>query len=93
MKNGDIRDFYFSAALMNLTDGPQLLTFALDVTEQARAEEELRFSEEKFSKAFASCPISMSLSSISKGLFIDVNAAFLRFAGYSREGSDRPHVA
>lgn len=42
-----------------------------------QAEEELRHSEEKFSKAFRSSPNPITLSTITDGRFIDVNDSFL----------------
>ncbi|GAK53906.1 serine/threonine protein kinase [Candidatus Moduliflexus flocculans] len=48
--------------------------------ERKRMEEQLRESEEKFSKAFHSSQVAMSLSTLADGRYIDVNAEFLRLA-------------
>lgn len=58
---------------------------ALDITERKNAEEQLRESEIKFSKAFHSSPILLSLSSLEDGTFLEVNDAFCLLSGYSRE--------
>ena len=54
-------------------------------TERQQTEKRLRESEEKFSKAFHSNQVAMSLSSMSDGRYIDVNAEFLRLAGRPRD--------
>jgi PAS domain S-box-containing protein len=56
-----------------------------DITERKRAEEALRASEEKFSKAFNASPYPLHINSIRDGRFVDVNDRFLEVTGYSRE--------
>jgi len=56
-----------------------------DITERKQAENELRFSEERFSKAFNDCPSPMSISTFPDGRYVDVNEAFLQVLGYRRE--------
>ena len=56
-----------------------------DVTERKRAEELLRGSEEKFAKAFQASPMIIVLSRASDGRLIDVNEAFEKLVGYTRE--------
>lgn len=56
-----------------------------DITDRKQAEEALRLSEERFSKAFMVSPIPMSISTQKGGVFLDVNDAYLQLAGYSRE--------
>jgi len=56
-----------------------------DITERKKAEEALQESEEKFSKAFRSHPTAVALSTMKDGRFLEVNEAFLRNYGYSRE--------
>ena len=57
----------------------------IDITEQKRAENDLRASEEKFALAFQACPSIMSLSTLEKGRMIDVNESFLQKLGYKRD--------
>ncbi len=45
----------------------------------------IKLSEEKFSKAFHSNSIPMALSYVESNAFLDVNEAFLKTLGYSRE--------
>lgn len=56
-----------------------------DITDRKLAEETLRQSEEKFSKAFHGGPIMMMLATIEEGKFIDVNEALCSSTGYTRE--------
>ncbi len=55
------------------------------ITEHRQAEEALRESEEKFSKAFRASPDIMAISTLKGGRFIEVNDSFTRFTGYSRD--------
>jgi len=50
-----------------------------------QAEGDRRTSEEKFQKVFRSCPIAFSITTLEEGRFLDVNAAFERRYGYSRD--------
>ena len=56
-----------------------------DVTERKRLEEALRESEERFSKAFRSSPVPITISTLREGRLIDVNESFLRIFGYHRK--------
>ena len=56
-----------------------------DITERRRALEELRRSEERFSKVFRTSPVSITITRLSDGTFVDVNDACQRLTGYSRE--------
>lgn len=55
-----------------------------ELAERRRAERALRFSEEKFSKAFHTTQVLMTIEN-DQGLFIDVNEAFLDTFGLKRE--------
>jgi len=56
-----------------------------DITARRRAEEALRFSEEKFAKAFRASPLRVSIGTLAEGRFLEVNDAFLRDHGFTRE--------
>ncbi len=56
-----------------------------DVTDRTLAEETLKASEERFSKAFHASPAPMVISHINTGRFIDVNERWLRMLGHTRE--------
>ena len=55
-----------------------------DVLERRRNEEMLRQSEERFSKAFCSNPLPMTISTKADGRYLDVNDAFLALVGGQR---------
>ena len=48
-------------------------------------ENELRRSQERFAKLFNSSPVAIVLSRLSDGAYQEVNDAFLKMTGYSRE--------
>lgn len=50
-----------------------------------RAEMALRQSEEKFAKAFRSCPSAFTITRQSDGCHIEINDSFCKFIGYTRE--------
>jgi PAS domain S-box-containing protein len=56
-----------------------------DVTLRKQAEERVRESENKFATIFQSSPVALVLVSATDGTFVDVNDAFMRNTGYSRD--------
>jgi PAS domain S-box-containing protein len=63
----------------------RMIGTASEITEHKEVEEELRMSEERFSRFFRASPIGTSISLLSDGQFFDANDAFLRLFGYTRE--------
>ena len=55
----------------------------IDISERKRVEQELRASEERFSKAFHASPVGITISSLSEGRFLNANRAFLEMTGYT----------
>jgi PAS domain S-box-containing protein len=49
-----------------------------------QSEESRKISEDKFRRIFSSSPVAFSITTVSEGRFLDVNAAFERRYGYSR---------
>lgn len=62
-----------------------ILVLAHDITDILKKEQRLRQFEERFSIAFRSSPMAITISRISDGLYIDVNDAFLQLLGRARE--------
>lgn len=56
-----------------------------EIAERKQAEEAVRISEEKFSKAFRSSPNTLVIADLSTRERIEVNETFSRITGYSRE--------
>jgi PAS domain S-box-containing protein len=54
-----------------------------EIAERKKAENQLRLSEEKFSKAFRCSPDPMAITSFDDGRFIEVNDSFLTLMDYS----------
>ena len=87
-KTGERRIWEFHNTLR--TEGvakPIVRGVAHDVTEQKRLEKALRLSEEKFAKAFQSSPVEIVIKTIEEGRYIEVNKAFERSTGFTREES------
>jgi PAS domain S-box-containing protein len=74
-----------SISQIELNDQKFYTVILRDVTERKRAIDELRQSEERFSKAFRSNPQPMSLTTMADARYVDVNKSFLEMSGYTRE--------
>ena len=59
--------------------------FTRDISEKKHSEEQLALSEAKFATAFHHNPIPMSISNLDDDVYIDVNDAFIRVTGYSKQ--------
>ena len=59
--------------------------FVQDITARKRAEESLHESEARFATVFRASPVAISLRILADGRCIDVNEAYLRLSGFSRE--------
>jgi PAS domain S-box-containing protein len=70
---------------VNFNGRPALLGIFTDISDRKIAEERLRLGEERFSKAFHSSPVALSISQISDGTFLDINQSFVNLFGYNRE--------
>jgi PAS domain S-box-containing protein len=55
-----------------------------DVSRQCAAEQALKSSEEKFSRAFSQAPIFMTICEIETGRYLEVNDRFCEISGFSR---------
>jgi diguanylate cyclase (GGDEF)-like protein/PAS domain S-box-containing protein len=56
-----------------------------DITEQERAEAQLRESEERYRIAFQTSQDAINITRLSDGLYLEVNQAFLDLSGYERD--------
>lgn len=76
---------HLTAATVQNDDGAPTCRIAFsDITERKQAEEKLRQSEDKFSKAFRISSYAILLTHVEDGRFIEVNDAFTAFTGYTR---------
>ena len=62
-----------------------LILFTQVITARKRAEEALRASEERFAKIFNLSPFRMGILRIRDGVVLEVNDAWIRTTGFSRE--------
>ncbi len=70
------------ARILQLSDGPAIVGFTVDLTAQKQAQEALRTSEERFRTLVEGSPIAIAIHRDGRPLF--VNAAFLAMLGYDR---------
>jgi PAS domain S-box-containing protein len=83
----DGTEFPLQVMLMPLgaASGTVMLCSVTDISERRRAEETLRRSEKLFATAFQASPNMVTLTALEDGKYHDVNDAFLRICGRSRE--------
>jgi PAS domain S-box-containing protein len=60
-------------------------TVVRDITEQLKTQEAFKVLEDKFSRVFQASPNPICIISLADEAFVDINDAFTRFTGYSRE--------
>jgi len=86
-KNGSLIWLRDLATLSHAPDGTPLYWQGtlIDITEQKRLQESIRQSEDRFRKAFQSSPIAICITSLEKGIFLDVNDAYEKLYGCERE--------
>lgn len=84
-KAGNIHAGLLTGSFIEFGGVKAVLTNTRDVTQQKRAEESLKQSEEKFSKAFLMSPDCLILLRASDGVTLEINDQFLQLTGYSRE--------
>lgn len=84
-RNGQVYRAVVSATTMEVDGEACLLTLTRDVTEAHKAEEALKASEERYRTAFHTSQDAMTIVRLGDGIRVDVNAAFIRITGYSRE--------
>ncbi|MCP3926184.1 MAG: PAS domain S-box protein [Desulfobacterales bacterium] len=82
-KYGDYKTAILTVALIPGTR--QSVASVRDITERRKAEEALKSSEEKFSKAFKSSPQAMMISTLDEGRVVDVNDTLLDITGYNKK--------
>jgi PAS domain S-box-containing protein len=84
-KSGEIHYGLFSSDQITIGGEKCFIHTITDITELIRAEESLKISEEKFSKAFRHSPEAYVITKLDDGTILEVNDTFSRLTGYSHE--------
>ncbi len=82
---GTVKWVTVNGQVIDWEGAPANLGFVMDITDRKQAEQQLKESEERFSKAFRSSPAPQVISDIDTGVFIDVNDRWVEMLGYTRE--------
>ncbi len=82
--DGTVFDVEVSLNRIELNEQSMLLAIVRDITERKQAEEALRFSEERFAKAFQASPEPISIYRHSDGMLMEVNERWTSTYGYTR---------
>ena len=83
-KTGKQVNALWSGEIITVGSKKAMLSLLYDMTERLRAEDALRESEERFSKAFNSNPGPLTITQTNSGRFIDVNDSWVKMLGYTR---------
>ncbi|MCU0956476.1 MAG: PAS domain S-box protein [Hydrogenophaga sp.] len=83
-QDGSLIDAVVFANVVQQDHERLLMIMALDVSAEERSRQELKLSEERFSKAFNFSPLGMTITRLSDGLFVEANAANERVIGWSQ---------
>jgi hypothetical protein len=73
---GDLVTTLLSADIIKVEGEDCLLCVVKDFTERKRIEHDLILSEQRFNKAFNFSPVTMSITTLEEGRFVDVNESF-----------------
>ncbi|MEI6608983.1 MAG: PAS domain S-box protein [Deltaproteobacteria bacterium] len=85
-KAGAVRWVVTRSRLVAESGAPPVITGVMaDITEHRQADDALRESEEKFSKAFKTSPYAITITRPEDGKIIEVNDAFTLMTGFTRE--------
>jgi diguanylate cyclase (GGDEF)-like protein/PAS domain S-box-containing protein len=84
-KNGEIYESVFTATIIELEGEKVLHGVAVDATAIKRAMQAQQQSEDRFAKVFRASLNPIVISTLSEGRYLEVNDAWCRMFGYSRE--------
>ncbi len=75
---------WFELSSSKKADG-NIIFISRDITERKVAQMKMEEEKQKFSKLFMSSPAAVSVTSIDRGVYLEVNESFLYFTKYTRE--------
>ncbi len=91
LKTGEVIDVEILVSAVEFKGRKGGLSMIYDITERKKADAALRRSEEKYRELIESMPVGYYLST-SEGGFIEINPAFCKMVGYSREELLEMHI-
>lgn len=74
-----------NVVMLNVEGRSLALTSKMNITDRIEAEQKVKESSEKFSKAFDDHPVAMLMFNVDDGKRIDVNKAYERILGYTKD--------
>jgi PAS domain S-box-containing protein len=83
-RDGELVTWQFDNVLSHQAGAAVVAGAARDVTDRVRSEQALKASEDRFAVAFYASPIAMAITTVAGGRYVDVNEAFERQMGYTR---------
>lgn len=83
--DGSLLDVLYSAQVAQFSEEPCIIATIVDVTAKKRAEELQREYEQRFAKVFHSSPDAIVISRLADGVYLEINDAWARLSGYTRE--------
>jgi PAS domain S-box-containing protein len=84
-KSGETILARISTEPIDLRGEPCFVTIVHDITQSKQAEEALRESEERFSKAFRASPDGLAITRQSDGVILEVNDSWRQLLGYEKD--------
>lgn len=91
LKTGEVIDVEILVSAVEFKGRKGALSLIYDVTERKKADAALRRSEAKYRELIESMPVGYYLST-TEGRFLEINPAFCRMVGYSREELLAMHI-
>ncbi len=84
-RDGAWLDLLYSAQIIDFAGEPSVIATILDVTARKKAERAQREFEQRYARVFEASPDAIIISRLDDGVYLELNGAWERLSGYSRE--------
>ncbi len=84
-KDGSVLTGLMSGRTMEVDGVPCLLSITRDISDRKAAEAALRYSEDKFSRAFHGSPDAINITRLEDGAYLEVSEGFQKLFGWTRK--------